>query len=107
MKIEVEIPDWSEGRRILIVAGSELAAVKLPHEDFWKVKERRCNRCGECCLDSPPTPYGIDDEGKCNKLIKDDDEWLCTAGMGRTLRCLLDPNLVGYEACRITHKKVT
>ena len=106
MKIEVEIPDWAEERRILILAGTELVAMKRGHEDHWLIKETRCNRCGECCLDRPPTPYGLDDEGKCLKLEQIGGEWACTAGMGIGLRCVLDPNLVGYEACCITHRKV-
>jgi hypothetical protein len=106
MKIEIEIPDWAASTRLLIIAGTECVAQKLPQDDFWQVKKIRCNRCGECCLDSPPTPYGLDDEGKCVKLIREGEEWICTAGMGKALRCVLDPNIVGYEACCITHKKV-
>ena len=105
MQIEIEIPDWAKERRILIIAGCELAAMKLPHEDFWKIKQQRCDLCGECCLDNPPTPYGVDDEGKCNKLRKDGNQWICLAGSGRTVACLKDPP-ESYEACRITYQKV-
>ena len=106
MKIELEIPDWADSTRVLIIAGTECVAQKLPHENFWMVKTTRCNRCGECCLDGPPTPYGLDDESKCLKLKLIDGQWTCMAGMGKSLRCVLDPNLVGYQPCCIEHKKV-
>ena len=106
MKINLEIPKWAESARLLIVAGNECVAQKLPHQDFWMVKEIRCNQCGECCLDSPPSPYGFDDEGKCLKLKFEDDKWHCMAGSDKPIRCIIDPNIRGYEQCCMTHKKV-
>lgn len=106
MKIELEVPDWVVNRRILILAGGECVAQKMPDDDHWNVKVDRCNHCGECCLDSPPTPYGLDDEGKCVKLVLERGVWECTAGLDKPLRCVLDPNLIEYGPCNITHRKV-
>jgi len=63
MKIEFEIPDWAENRRISIFAGSELLAQKdviikfnketkkhdIIEYPSIKVKIRRCSGCGDCC----------------------------------------------------------
>ena len=60
MKITIELPDWAEERHIRIFAGVELLGEKLAHEDFLKVKDDRCNRCGECCRVVPPEGYDPD-----------------------------------------------
>jgi len=108
MKIEIEIPDWATKHRILIISGSECVAQKLPHQNFWMVKETRCNQCGECCLDYPSTPFGVDDEGKCLKLKLEDGKCICLMeGSDKPIRCIIDPNLrQGYEYCSMTHKRV-
>ena len=49
MKIELELPDWTEERHIRIFAGIELAAIKKAEEDFFRVKDGRCIQCGICC----------------------------------------------------------
>ena len=103
MKIELEIPDWAAERRIVILAGIECLAIKEPTGDL-KVKDVRCNQCGVCCFDYPPTPYGTDDEGKCNKLIFRRDKWDCLARTDRPYRCLLDP-IEEDIGCCITYKK--
>ena len=70
MKIILEIPDSFADQHLVILAGArECVATKSPFDNFWKVKDVRCNRCGECCLDventiSTPT----DDEGRCTHL---------------------------------------
>lgn len=106
MRITLEVPDWVATSRILIIAGTELVAQKSPQDDFWLIKENRCARCAQCCLDNPPTPYGTDDEGRCLKLVHDHGVWECTAGMAKPLRCVQDPNIVDYEVCSITHRAV-
>lgn len=110
MKIEVEIPDWAAEARITILAGIECVAVKDSFNDFWLVKDARCNRCGECCLDNPNTPFGVDDEGKCVKLYKDEDrgEYWCMAKSQRPYNCCLDPTeqeMKNLDCC-ITYKRV-
>jgi len=98
-----DIPDKYKERRIFIMAGTELAAFKHPNEDFWRIKETSCNLCGECCMDYPNSPYGNDDEGKCNKLVRYGDTWECGALDKRPWNCLGDP--VNNPHCCITHRK--
>jgi len=105
MKIELEIPDWATEGRLMILSGTECVATKESKEDHWLVKETRCNLCGECCLDSPNTPYGLDDEGRCVKLVFDREKWWCMAKAHRPYNCLADPIDKNLECC-ITHKKV-
>ena len=78
MKIEIDLPDWVDERHIRIFAGVELAAFKWSHEDFWKVKDGRCQQCGECCTNlknhTEPTINGecihLDEERKGKRLCK-------------------------------------
>ena len=63
MRIELDLPDWVDERHIRIYAGIELAAIKRSHEDFWRVKDVRCQQCGECCTNIKnhvlPTNNGV------------------------------------------------
>ena len=105
MKIELEIPDWASTARLVILHGMECVAVKLPHEDHWKVKDIRCNQCGLCCHDNPVTPFKIDEDGKCEKLDFDGSLFPCKARTFKPYNCLLDPP-EDFEGCCITYKKV-
>ncbi len=63
MKIEFEIPEWTNGRNIYIFAGTELLGFKeciITHTIFnehkstylplkIKYENGRCTGCGECC----------------------------------------------------------
>jgi len=104
MKIEIELPDWVENSTIMILSNQELAAFKQPGKN-WKVKKTRCTKCGECCLDIPKkhTPFGSDDEGKCNALKKNGDEWICTAGQRKPWVCLGDPLKENVPTCEIEY----
>ena len=99
-----DIDSQLKDRTILILAGTELVAFKHPTDKQWSVKVDSCNRCGECCMDNPPTPFGWDAEGKCTKLVKSGDTWECGAGSNRPYNCLYDP--VGVASCSITYKLV-
>ena len=107
MKIELELPDWVETQRISILAGKELVASKVP-DSKWKIKTERCNHCGECCLDAGDRrlPWGLDDEGKCNALIKEGNKWLCGAGLYMPYICLHDPSKKNFPSCNIEHKEI-
>jgi hypothetical protein len=106
MKIEIELPDWVEDNpSILIQANGELVAFQH-HDGTLKVKQKRCDQCGECCLDvGGAGPYGSDDEGKCSKLIKEGDKWMCAAWKQITgpkpYRCVFDPD--NLEGCCVTY----
>lgn len=94
MRIEIDIPEWAAERRLIVLAGIELVAFKEPWGP-WKIKRVRCDQCGQCCMTFKPnsrqTPYGVDDEGKCNELKKNGDKWECGAGIMKPYACLMDP----------------
>lgn len=99
-----DIEDKYNTANIRILAGNQLVASKHHTEDFWLVKETECNNCGECCMGFPPTPFGCDEEGKCNALVKSGNVWRCARWADKPFRCLSDPTDV--ECCSITYEKV-
>ena len=99
MVITLDIPD--DGRKFRALLGRELIA--FTDGDDLVVKTQSCNLCGECCMDSPNTVYGYDDEGKCNKLVKFGDTWECTAGVEVPWFCLDDPKDV--DCCSIRYRR--
>ena len=112
MKIELEIPDhiWvsiKDQRLDLIAGGRQLIATTDPWDKVWRVKTVRCNFCGECCMDIAKESWsqGIDDEGKCAKLIKDGLRWVCSAGYDTPIRCIPDPLLVNTPTCCIKYEE--
>jgi hypothetical protein len=96
--IEIKnLPEWVNPKKtLMLISGKELVAFKQANRP-WKIKEQRCNQCGECCLDFPPAPFGHDDEGKCNMLQKQGDKWECRAGANTPKRCLADPDEKAFE----------
>ena len=74
---------------ITIMLDQELLAFKEPRQP-WSVRKTRCVHCGEGCLNVDPNylSFGVDGEGKCNKLIQDGDLWLCDAGHEKPFCCL-------------------
>lgn len=95
-------PEWAENQRYMLLAGMELLAIK-EQDKHWEVKVDRCTFCGNCCMDMTPSEFiKIDDEGRCVRLIKEDDKWLCGARTDRPFRCLADPTV----DCDITHRIV-
>lgn len=88
IKIELELPDWVEGKHIYIMAGIELAAYKHLNKP-WKVKTGKCNMCGKCCEDItgkfPPSK-----EGTCIYLENDGkDKKRCSLAINRPFRCCI------------------
>ena len=75
MKIEMELPDWVEGKHIYIMAGIELVAYKYLNQP-WKMKSSRCSMCGKCC-----------EKNGCKYLINDGDKKICSLGSGRPFSC--------------------
>jgi hypothetical protein len=73
VKIEIEIPDWADGRHVYVFAGIELAAFKHAGAP-WRVKSSRCSMCGKCC------------EG-CIHLTSDGPKRVCELGMNRPFAC--------------------
>ena len=103
MKIEVEVPDWYEGRHIYVFAGIEQIA-KRPVGKPWAVKTARCSQCGECCKNlGAKWPLGlkaveVEKDGKkviemwCSHLIYYAKEYLCDMLIRRPFYCCIGDN---------------
>ena len=100
--MEIDIPD--DPRQFQAFKGRELIAFIKDGYLYQKIES--CNLCGECCMDEPNTVYGIDSEGKCNKLVQYGDTWECGAGSSAPFHCLGDPNEGDYPICSIRYKKI-
>ena len=98
MKIEIELPDWATGT-ITIHSDMELVAYQVPGKEM-KVKKVRCDNCGECCLSVPDGHFSWEvEEGKCSRVEKVGDKWLCTAGgKEKPFNCC---NVVSEENCTV------
>lgn len=106
------LPDWGKDQRFTILLGMELYASHTPFGEIF-VKEIRCEMCGQCCMDLIPnhktmTPWGVDDEGKCNALRKNrNGHWICDPPGGKTLKpyaCLQDPLKSNTPECIIRYE---
>ena len=89
MKIDLELPAWTDERNIYVMAGLELVARR--HKDGpWEIKTSRCNMCGKCCADlGRGHPFPVID-GQCVHLKKepgDNQLWLCGLGENRPFGC--------------------
>lgn len=83
------LPDWAQGKKIILTANQELVAKRDPESEL-KVKAVRCNYCSECCLEVPDDylSFGTNGEGKCNKL---GENGKCEAGHQKPFSCIDDP----------------
>ena len=85
MRIELELPEWTEERHIYVMAGIELVAYKYLNQP-WKVKTGRCNMCGKCC-----SSFRNDSEtiinGTCINLVNDGPKRICKLGVNRPWNC--------------------
>jgi Fe-S-cluster-containing hydrogenase component 2 len=68
MKVTIDFPEWTDERNIDIFAGIEHAIKR--ENGVWYVKDRRCNLCGQCCMNVPEDwPHGYNKEtGNCIHL---------------------------------------
>jgi hypothetical protein len=103
MKILLDLPEWCDERDIVILAGIELAAYKKATEDKFKVKQIRCNLCGECCK-------GFKTEsGYCEHIIFDGDHKICELGSDRSYACCIGEhvmNVCDSSVCCIRYNEV-
>ena len=100
MKIELELPDWATGI-ITVHNNMELVAYQDPGKEM-KVKEVRCDNCGECCLSVPEGYFSWDVVGgKCSRVEKRGDKWFCTAGKEKPFNCC---NVVSEPNCTVEWK---
>lgn len=73
-KLKSLLPEWvNKKANLFLLADQELVLHQAMGLDVH-IKTGRCVRCGECCLETPDghTPFGSDDELKCNALYKVD-----------------------------------
>ena len=80
MRVELDLPDWVEGRSIHILAGIEEVAHKLSGES-WQIKISRCSRCGKCC-------------GNCKYLRYDANEFRCSLGVKMPYECCVSDGVL-------------
>ena len=102
MIIPLDIPD--DPRQFQAFKGRELIA--FIKDGYLYKKTESCSLCGECCMDNPGTVYGVDSEGKCNKLVQYGDTWECSAGSSAPFNCLSDPKEGDYPICSIRYTKI-
>lgn len=88
MRIELDLPDWAEGRHIYVMAGVEEVARKPPGRP-WQIKTVRCDLCGGCCKKVGQNwRMGRDPEtGWCARLRQAGPEFYCDLGLMRPLAC--------------------
>lgn len=99
------LPEWIKDKaNIFLLADQELVIHQAKGYEVH-IKKDRCIQCGECCLETPKkhTPFGSNDELKCNALYKEGDRWLCDAGSKKPFKCLADPLKVNVSGCAITY----
>ena len=84
------LPDWedAEHRRFTVLLSREAWIEYNPAIKTLKIKIKHCKNCGECCSSLGPnsmdTPFGVDDEGKCNARNE-----RCGADYDMPYRCLV------------------
>ena len=103
------LPDWAKSQRISVLAGLELLVGYSPGGEI-EIKKVRCVKCGQCCMTLIPnhptmTPWGVDDEGKCNALRKNrSGEWICDPPGGIVMKpyaCLQGTQKSNTPECAI------
>ena len=106
MRVELDLPDWVDERHIRIMAGIELVASKMSHEDFWRVKETRCNQCGICCMNLKPNHIYPIINGRCVHLREiAGGKYECNYALYRSRACGNDPQkYLNSGECCITYK---
>jgi hypothetical protein len=109
MKIELELPDWVEGKHLYITAGIELVAYKYLNTP-WMMKTGRCDMCGKCCMNFGEVTGDlremVDETGNCKYLISDGDKWVCLLGSSRPWSCSVVATPKNVPECTETFKEV-
>ena len=118
MKINLILSDWVDERHlrlkvddennIVVFAGIELAAIKEAQNDYWKIKQGRCNGCGDCCTGITGRHTYPTVDGDCIHLLPENPQGqrLCAIPLTRSRLCDNDPREGMYERCSITYKRV-
>lgn len=87
MKIDLDLPDWVEGKHLYVMAGVELVAYKYLDQP-WQMKTGRCNMCGKCCENlGEVSDMSKVVNGTCINLKQDGDKKVCGLGIDRPFSC--------------------
>lgn len=107
MKVVLDLPDWVDERHIRIMAGVELVAIKRAGEDHWRIKDGRCNMCGDCCTGLKNHVYPTIN-GDCIHLKPPNahGQRECGIALYRARTCENDPREGQFKRCSITYKRV-
>lgn len=105
-KITLELPDYTDERRIVIIAGTE--TVYKREDGTWYRKTARCNfNCGKCCKDVPDNwAHGKGKDGHCQYLIYEANEYLCSLGYNTPLACAAGDGVDIVPDCTIVWEKI-
>ena len=105
MKVILDLPDWVDERNLRLTAGVELVALKAHNDSFWKIKDARCNACGDCCTGLKNHVYPLV-EGECIHLQAPDvvGKRMCGLALYRSRICDNDPREGQHKRCSITYK---
>lgn len=96
MRVEIDLPDWVDERNIRITAGIELVAIKHHNEDFWRLKDHRCEQCGKCCTSLGRHFYPTIN-GECVHLQPEvNGKRFCSIALHRSRNCDNDPKKCDY-----------
>lgn len=109
MKIKIEIPDWADRENLYLLSRTELVAFKMVGAD-WKIKYRRCNKCGRCCMVHPKEGayFPLKSDGSCIHLVEDGGDKICDLGMEKPMACVVgEPEGAEYKKfkCSIKYKR--
>jgi len=89
VKIELDIPDWTDNHALYIFSGIELVAYRNKDGKFH-VKTGRCNMCGICCTGLTRHSLPLTEDGTCihlKKEVGDNPRWKCDLGINRPFGC--------------------
>ena len=104
MKVTFELPEWTDGRRITVLAGIESVIKRM--NGNWYIKVNRCIKCGKCCMDVPDNwAHGKGEDGHCQHLKYEANEYLCKLGINRPYKCCVGDG-IDMADCSITWEKI-
>ena len=116
MKIELELPEWTDERHIFVVAGEEPVAYRMRTVDAegvvtyrWYYKTGRCNLCGKCCMNlRKDWIWGVDDQGTCLRLVEiNPGQYYCDPNKGgRPWDCLKGDGRGRFPDCTVCYKEI-
>jgi len=87
IKIELDLPEWTEGLKIRVFAGINILAYEDPETKEVFIKYSPCERCGTCCKNLKPEFRFPTENGRCIHLEEVGEEHLCSLGNMRPFAC--------------------